>query len=152
MDRFKLISAVHLLLIKDNQILLLRRANTGYEDGNYSVPAGHVDGNEPLRAAMAREALEEARIVIRPEDLRFAHVMHRVKADGERMDFFFTADKWEGEPLNGEPHKCDDLRWFDLESIPENTIPYIRAAIGSFTKEEPFSEFGWKAITAGQDS
>lgn len=39
MERFKLVVAVHLILIQNNQILLLRRYNTGYEDRNYSVVA-----------------------------------------------------------------------------------------------------------------
>ena len=41
--RFQMPVAVHLLLVKDNKVLLLRRFNTGYEYGNYSVVAGHVD-------------------------------------------------------------------------------------------------------------
>ena len=52
--------AVHLLLVKDDRVLLLKRYNTGYEDGNYSVVAGHIDGGEDLKTAMIREAREEA--------------------------------------------------------------------------------------------
>ena len=64
MKRFQLVTAVHLLLIQDEKILLLRRYHTGYEDGNYSVVAGHIDGNESILKAMQREALEEAGILM----------------------------------------------------------------------------------------
>ena len=69
-DRFKLIPEAHIFLMNDNhEVLLLRRFNTGYEDGNYSVIAGHIDGNEEVKAAAIREAREEAGIEIRPSDI-----------------------------------------------------------------------------------
>ena len=52
--------AVYLLLLREGQVLLLRRHNTGYEDGNYSVIAGHVEPGERITQALVREAAEEA--------------------------------------------------------------------------------------------
>ena len=142
MERFKLIPAAHLFLIKDNKILLLRRANTGYEDGNYSVPAGHLDGNETVTQAMAREAFEEAGVIINPKDFTVMHVMHRQSKE-ERIDFFLTTSEWKGEPEIKETDKCDDLSWFTLDSLPENVIPYVRFAIENYKNNVLYSEFRW---------
>lgn len=129
--RFKLILSVYLILIKDGKTLLLRRQNTGYQDGNYGLVSGHADGDERATVATCREVAEESGITIKPQDLKFAHLMHRREND-ERLDIFFTTDKWEGEPKNMEPDKCDDLSWFPLDDLPPNTIPYIKQAIENF--------------------
>ncbi|MCA9382717.1 NUDIX domain-containing protein [Candidatus Dojkabacteria bacterium] len=145
-QRFKLIAAVYLVLIKDDQILLLKRQNTGYEDGKYSFIAGHVDGNESLTTAIIREAKEEAGIMINVEDLSFLHVMHRKgeTSENERMDFFFTVSSYNGEITNKEPEKCDEITWFPLAKTPDNTIPYIKTAIEYILKKQPLSEYGWE--------
>ena len=142
-EKFRFLSAAHLFLVKDGEILLLRRYNTGYEDGNYSVVAGHLDGGENVKSAMIREAKEEAGIIIKPENLHFAHIMHRRSAE-ERIDWFLMADNWEGEVQNCEPHKCDDLSWFSLDELPQNVIPYVRSAIEYWLQGVQFSEFGWE--------
>jgi ADP-ribose pyrophosphatase YjhB (NUDIX family) len=140
--RFKLIVSVYVFFIKDGKILLLRRANTGYEDGNYSLVAGHADGDEPLLLATVREAREESGVEIDPKDLVLKHTMHR-RQDDERIDFFFEATKWQGELKNMELGKCDDLSWFPLDNLPDNTIPYIRQAIEGYKNSVFYSEY-WK--------
>lgn len=142
-ERFKLIPTSHLILIKGDKILLLRRFNTGYEDGNYSVVAGHLDGNETFIEAMTREAKEEAGIDIVAKNLEVAHIMHRKSPPEERIDFFIKASNWQGEPKIMESNKCDDLKWFLIDNLPANTIPYIRQAIENIGKKIYYSEFGW---------
>ena len=141
-ERFRLVAAVHIFLVRDGQVLLLRRFNTGYEDGNYSVVAGHLDGGEGVKAAAIREAQEEVGVHIAPQDLQVVGVMHRISND-ERVDFFLVATHWSGEITNREPDRCDRLDWFDVHDLPENVIPYVRRAFNNYRRGEWFDSFGW---------
>lgn len=141
-EKFKLIASVYLLFVRDGKILLLRRQNTGYEDGNYGLVAGHLEAHESLTSAAIREAKEESGVDIAPHNLGVVTTMHR-KQNDERVDFFFEVKHWTGEPTNTEPDKCDDLSWFPLNELPSNTIPYIRQAIECSQKGIIYSEFGW---------
>jgi len=133
---------VHLFFFRENEILLLRRFNTGYRDGEYSVPAGHLDGGETVMSAAAREAQEEVGVQIEANDMVFSSVMHRIE-DDERVDFFIHVYKWLGEPFNAEPDKCDDLRWVNVNNLPANMVPYVRRALGNHLNNIQFDEFGW---------
>lgn len=133
---------VHLLFIREDQILIARRFNTGYRDGEYSVPAGHLDGDETVIAAGMREAKEEVGVTIEAGDMTFSSVMHRNEGE-ERVDFIVQVQKWQGEIVNAEPDKCDDLRWVNFNDLPENTIPYVRRAIANHMNGITFDEFGW---------
>lgn len=143
MSIFSVPVSVHLLLIKENKILLMRRKDTGFADGFYSMPAGKLEPKESVENAIIREVKEEINIDIKNETLRTIQVMNRNGIDRERIDYFFTVDRWNGEIKNKEPNKCDDLKWFDLDDLPENTIPYIKEAVINYNKKINFSLFGW---------
>ena len=143
MERFKLVTAVHLILIEDEKILLQRRYNTGYEDGNYSIVAGHIDGNESVIKAMQREALEEAGIKIKEEDLEIVHVMNKKEPDRESIDYFFTCKNYDGNISIMEKDKCDELKFYKLDELPENMIPYVRKGIEYYIENKQFSIYGW---------
>jgi len=144
-ERFKYIGSSYLILVKEGNILLLKRANTGFMDGYYGLPAGHLDGNETAREGGSREIKEEIGIDINPLDFKVVHVMHRKAENDERIDFFMTTDKYTGEVKNCEPQKCEELKWFPLNNLPENTIPYIRLAIENYQNGIFYSEFGYSS-------
>ena len=147
----KRIPAIHILLVQDNQVLMLKRANTGYEDGNYSIPAGHIENQESVLSAAKRELYEETGLTIGDQELEFVHVMDRKNPDDkqERIDFFFLCRDWLGEPVNKEPEKCESLDWFRLDKLPDNTIPYVKQAIDLIRKNIEFSSLGREDITVG---
>ena len=89
--RFKVIPTVYLVLVKENRVLLSRRRNTGFHDGEFSFPAGHIKPDETLIQAMIRETREEIGIKLSPKNLRLVHVMHRKEPNENRVNFFFTA-------------------------------------------------------------
>jgi 8-oxo-dGTP diphosphatase len=136
--------AVHVLLLRGDEVLLLRRCNTGYEDGKLSVVAGHVEPGESVTQAALRETYEEIGVALSSAGLRFAGVMHRRSGD-ERVDFFlaYRIESGREEPQNKEPEKCSELVWANLANLPDDTIPYVRAGIENFTSGVWFQEFGW---------
>lgn len=145
-ERLAIVPASYLVLFQGSKVLLLRRYNTGYEDGNYSVAAGHLESGETFTQCLIREVEEEIGIALSPEEVEMVHAMHRNSGtvnNGNRMDMFFVARKWKGDIENKEPDKCDDVSWFDLDDLPENIIPYIRHALKCIRQGECYSEYGW---------
>lgn len=143
---FQVNSAVYMLFIRNGKILMLRRSNTGYEDGKLSLVAGKLDGNEEVKRAAVREAEEESGIKLSPEDLEVACVMHRLSDKGEWIDFFLKVNWWEGEPVNKEPDKCSEMGWFPLDRLPDDTIPHVRKAIRNVLDGVFYDSYGWDEI------
>ena len=143
-ERNKAIPAAYLYLEKDGKILLSRRCNTGYEDGNYQLPAGHVESGELPSEALVREMEEELGIAVSLEHIALVHVAYRLKHDAtdNRADFFFRTATWSGEVENKEPEKCSDLSWFSPDALPENTTPHVRDAIECILTGTFYNELG----------
>ena len=141
--RHKLTGDVHLVLInRVGEVLFGQRQNTGFEDGAWHLPSGHLEAGESVVAALIREAKEEIGVIIDEHEVEFCHVMHN-SSGGGRAAFFFTVHHWNGVPENREPDKCSGLRWFPLGALPEHLIPYCRAALEWIATGQCFSTFGW---------
>ncbi len=141
-DRNKAVPASYIILEKEGKVLLLRRYNTGYQDGYYSLPAGHVEARETPSDTAVREAKEEIDVSIKPMDLTLVHVLYRQAMDetGDRIDFFYKTNKWTGEISNLEPNKCDDLSWFSPNQLPTNLTREVEHMFKALTQGILFSE------------
>lgn len=128
--------------------MLMRRQNTGYCDGLYSVSAGHVESDELPLGGLVRETLEELGISIDPKDAHLAHTMYRTKHDetGDRVDLFFVVEKWSGEITNAEPHKCDDIGWFPINNLPDKIMPHVRYVIEKIENGVIYSELNTEDV------
>ncbi|MEU7527273.1 NUDIX domain-containing protein [Saccharothrix sp. NPDC042600] len=144
-DRYPV--AVHVLLTRDdNRILLMRRAGSGYADGQLGLPAGHVDLGETPTACAIRETAEELGIRIDGDALEPAGTMFRLSLE-PRVDIFFVVRIWTGTPTIREPHKCTELVWADPDDLPEDALDFISAAITNSHNGIHFHEHGWQCGT-----
>lgn len=124
-EHYRSLVAVYVMAINDREeILLLRRTNTGYRDGFYDMPAGHLEEGETLRQAAARELKEETGLDVMEDGLEFVELLHRTSTDRVYLDVFFQVKQWEGDAAIMEPLKCDHLAWFPLSALPEMIVPH----------------------------
>ncbi len=103
------------------EVLLHLRQGTGYRDGHWALPAGHVEPGESVVTAAVREVREETGVSVRAADLQPLTTVHRTVRGGgpieQRADVFFAARSWVGEPLVMEPAKNAGWRWWPLGRV-----------------------------------
>lgn len=148
-DRFVVVPAAYVFLLREGatgtEVLLQLRRNTGYMDDHWAAAAaGHVERGETAYVAARREAAEE--LGLDDVDLRFELTMQRTRSGepiDERVDFFFTARSWSGEPRVVEPEKCAGLQWFPLAALPDPVVPHEALALAALGTGERYLTFGF---------
>ena len=136
----------HLIIEKNNQILLLHRTNTRVCRGVWGTPTGGVEEGETLSKAIIREADEEIGISVK-------NVEHACTIFYEGVDFFdpsksyrdicvfFKPIEYTGTPFNKEPAIHGDMQWFSFDHFPETILPVIKHALLCYKNNVPYSEF-----------
>ncbi|BEL12980.1 hypothetical protein Q0Z83_111710 [Actinoplanes sichuanensis] len=140
---------VFLMFTDGDRILLALREGTGYRDGWWNVPSGKLEHDEDALTGVRREAFEEIGVRFTGDEPRFAGVVHHRNPEGQgRVALIFAAEfdaSRHGEPVNREPHKCADIRWWPLtDELPPNTVPYTAAGIEVWRNGGGLQISGWQ--------
>lgn len=147
--------ALLFLLNTNNEVLLLRRINTPFGNNCYSLPGAQIEIGEAATQAVIREAQNNIGITLNSETIECVHVMHRKCNNPEFFAAVFKPQSWQGLPINQEPERHDDIRWFPPDQLPENIISAHRHAIEQIQQGKHYSEHGWdlypKNIPVNQD-
>ena len=140
-------SAVHMIISKDNKILVQKRKVTKLWPGYYALPAGHIDEEENQYDALVREAREELGINLDPKNIINSYVVLRrnyFEIDGKILepyiDYYFEINEYEGIPKIMENDKCDELIWVDINNLPEPFINYE----GAFLEDRTITVYDCK--------
>ena len=131
---------VDLLLERKNENtgkkeILMMLAN--YLGNMYDLPGGHLEPNEDLYDAMNREAKEELGIEIEREDMQIIHIYHHYEKD--LLKFVFKVKKFKNKIQNLEPEKCKELKWIEIENLPDNTLSGIRSELEYIKAKKSYS-------------
>ncbi len=144
-------SAVHMIIVRDNKILLQKRKGSKLWPGYYALPAGHIDDGENQYDALIREAHEELGINIDPENIINSYVVLRrnyFKIDGKQLepyiDYYFEINEYIGVPKIIEEDKCDELLWADINNLPSPFINYE----GAFLEDKSILTYDCKIAGA----
>jgi len=136
-NRYKVKVACYMIVFVDGKLLLMKRKNSGFHDGKYTVPSGHVEsGENPLEGAI-RETFEETGLIVK--ESAFSCVIHRTVENipnDDYMDFFFICESHEGVVKNKEPDKCSEIILVEIDKLPDMLmVPYVRLAINNMLNE-----------------
>jgi len=137
------IPGVCVLIKRGSEALFILRSNTGFKDGEYAVPSGHVENDESFTVAACREVFEEVGLKINPEKLSYLLTVQRRSINDTRIDVWFEATEWNGEPKNAEPERHSEITWLDINNLPANIIDYMNFGIQNIKKGYKYGEFGW---------
>jgi 8-oxo-dGTP diphosphatase len=137
-ENAQLKAAVLAFIYKDGKLLLQRRVNTGWEDGNYSVPAGRVDVGELPVETVVREIKEETGLIIKPEHVEMIFVDY---VKDHTINFCFKVTEFEGEPQITEPEYCDEMIWVEPTDLPSNIAANGLVVLNKIAAGEVYAEF-----------
>ena len=144
---------VHMLLQRPNlngadqspEILLLRRFQTGFMDGHWSLPGGHVEPGELPAEAAVRECQEETGVkVATPTPLCLLPYRSATRAAVHvGLNLVFVGRQWQHQPYLAEPQQADMLVWAPIATLPKPFTPWLRNVLALLRGGQWYEELSY---------
>ncbi len=128
----------------DNRVFLAKRGREARnESGKWEFPGGAVEFGETLEHAIQREVREEYGFEIVIDGLLDV-VNHLIPEERQHwVSPTFLCRIKSGSPSILEPHKCDEIAWFNLDEIPEKLLTLAsKKSLKSLRKRKTFDFSG----------
>jgi 8-oxo-dGTP diphosphatase len=109
---------VGVVVLDSNKVLLIKRGKEP-KKGEWSLPGGHVEPGETLRAAAQREVEEETGLSVAVQSLVDVVDLIDVAGDGSIVHQYALIDYW-AVPVSGTVQAASDAAeaaWHDIDSI-----------------------------------
>lgn len=138
----------HLILKKNNQILLTRRAATQkiWADHWHCV-TGSIEKDESPKQAIIREAEEEVGIKLHEVNL-VTTIFLKEKDYFDPLKKFYALELFfvaslavDQNPTNMEPLKQDKMDWFEINNLPNPMIPGVAFGLKSYFNNLNYAEY-----------
>ena len=141
MARAEFLSAVYMIIKNEKgEVLFQRRWGSKLWPNFLGLPAGHLDKEENAIDALTREAKEELDIDINSNDIEDTFVVNRINKNLKPYyDVYFVIKNYGGIIKINEPNKCQELKWINLEELPEDIIGFERVALDNYREGIKFS-------------
>jgi len=122
-------SGVGAVIMNERAEILLLKRKKAPEKGYWSIPGGTVEFGEKLNTAITREIEEELGVKVKVLCL-LGVTDHIVEAENIHwISPVFLVKIIKGKPLNKEPHKHAEVKWFALNKLPKKITLTTKYAV-----------------------
>jgi 8-oxo-dGTP diphosphatase len=129
----------NVFVIQAGKLLLGKRKDANYHDGEWGLPGGHLEHREKIIDAAKRELFEETGLIA--DTCVFALVENDIRVDDNHyIHFGFLAENVSGTLENKELGKCYGWEFFPLDQLPSPLFIGHKKLIEAFLRKDTFSE------------
>ena len=121
-------------IVNDNNELLLQKRAVPAEKDHWCIPGGRLEMFETLEHAVIRETKEETDLDVKVIKLMGIcyHIIQEDNAHLVAMSYLCKIES--GIPKIMEPDKASDMKWFNLNDLPEKLTITTKKALENYKK------------------